>query len=215
MHTDLSGKIPFSPLQQAGLSGERFSSKTLELIEISDAAVLHLHSLDVTDTIRLNLGKFGIDLPAKPNQSRGEEPAALCLRPGEWLLFSQKISAAELMQTIQPIICLSETALLDNSDGLAIFRLSGAGAPWLLSKLSGLDFLSASTVPGSNRVQHCARTRMTGIAVVVHYHQVVDAGSGFVFDLLLDRSLARYLWELLTESASHADELSSITAGPG
>jgi hypothetical protein len=29
----------------------------------------------------------------------------------------------------------------------------------------------------------------------------------FVFDLILDRSLAKYLWQLLLASVPHADEL--------
>jgi hypothetical protein len=50
---------------------------------------------------------------------------------------------------------------------------------------------------------------MAHAAVVVHYHQPVDEDSPFVFDLLFDRSLAKYLWDLLSASANHADDLAN------
>ena len=46
---------------------------------------------------------------------------------------------------------------------------------------------------------------MGKIAVVVHYHQAGD--DQFVFNLIFDRSSAKYLWDLLSESAPHADDL--------
>ena len=64
------------------------------------------------------------------------------------------------------------------SDGLAVFRLSGGGAPWLLGKLSGLDYQA-----GIKTGRHCARTRMGHISVLVHYRQVDDGTFGF--DLVL------------------------------
>jgi sarcosine oxidase gamma subunit len=70
----------------------------------------------------------------------------------------------------------------------------------LLGKLSGLDYLA-----GVKTGAHCARTRMGHIGVLVHYREF-DEGT-FGFDLILDRSYARYFWELLTESAAHADNL--------
>jgi sarcosine oxidase gamma subunit len=91
------------------------------------------------------------------------------------------------------------------SDGFAVFRLQGNGSPWLLCKLSGLDFLA-----GRAAGQHCARTKLGQVAVVIHYHQAEN--KAFVFDLLVDRSYARYLWELLAASAPHADEL-ALTFG--
>jgi sarcosine oxidase gamma subunit len=48
---------------------------------------------------------------------------------------------------------------------------------------------------------------MGHVAVVVHYHQAFTGP--FVFDLVVDRSIAKYLWLLLLESADHAEELTN------
>jgi len=68
------------------------------------------------------------------------------------------------------------------------------------------------TGAGLSQGQHCACTRVAHAAVVVHYHQPGGGDSPFLFDLLFDRSLARYLWELLIASAAHADDLAKTFA---
>jgi len=185
-----------SALRQAGINCLEFSSDSLEMKEISSTSIVRLHSLQ--DPQQLNSGQ--LDLPEKTGQCTGSNPAALCLRPREWLLISNVTEPTELLAYAKSSIGPEQTAIYDNSDGLAIFRLTGNGAPWLLSKLSGLDYL-AGTAAG----EHCTRTIMGKIAVVVHYHQAED--DQFVFDLIFDRSLAKYLWDLLSVSAPHADDL--------
>ena len=185
-----------SALQQAGINYLEFSSDSLEMKEILGASIVRLHSLQ--DVRQLNSGE--LELPEKTGQCRGSNPAALCLRPREWLLISNVTEPVELLAYAKSNLGAERTAIYDNSDGLAIFRLSGSGAPWLLSKLSSLDYL-AGTAAG----EHCTRTRMGKIAVVVHYHKTGD--DQFVFDLLFDRSVAKYLWDLLSISAPHADDL--------
>ena len=185
-----------SALQQAGINCLGFSSDSLEMEEISGASIVRIHSLQ--DARQLNSGQ--LELPEKTGQCSGSNPAALCLRPREWLLISDVAEPVELLAYTKNNLGPERTAIYDNSDGLAIFRLSGSGAPWLLSKLSGLDFL-AGTAAG----EHCTRTRMGKTAVVIHYHQAEE--DQFVFDLVFDRSVAKYLWDLLSQSAPHADDL--------
>ena len=203
-----SGNVLPSPLQQAGMKGAPFHSDTLELKEVTGVTILRLHSLAPAEELAAELEIHGVELPLQPNQSIGSDPAALCLRPNEWLLFSEKSDPESLLNRLRSAIDPARTSLLNNSDGLTTFRLSGQGAPWLLSKLSGLDYLAGSSGDAAER-QHCARTRMAHAAVVVHYHQPGGSESPFVFELLFDRSLAKYLWELLTESAVHADDLAT------
>ena len=191
-------------LQQAGINQTRFSSTSVELEEIRGACILRLHSLEPARELVRTIAAQDIEIPFQCNQATGQDPAALCLRPNEWLLISMQHTAASLTEQLKPAIDPALTTLLDNSDGLVTFRLSGSGAPWLLSKLSGLDFLA-----GADGNQHCARTRMGHAAVVVHYHRPRDASSPFVFDLVFDRSIANYLWSLLTESVPHADDLAA------
>jgi len=211
MNSNEFAAVPPSPLQQAGLQGDPFHSNSIELKEITSATILRLHSLTSAETLAAALETQGLTLPLQTNQSTGSDPAALCLRPREWLLFSEHSEAEHLASQIRPAIDPDQTTLLNTSDGLATFRLSGPGAPWLLSKLSGLDFLGGSS--GAGAVQHCARTRMAHAAVLVHYHRPGDGDLPFVFDLLFDRSLAKYLWELLSESAEHADDLANAFEG--
>lgn len=198
-------EAPSGPLQQAGVTEGRFSGRTLELKELTRATLLRLHSLEDIEQLATRVLGAGISLPLRTGQSTGREPAALCLRPNEWLLFSETQAATALEQPLLAAVNTTHTSVLDHSDGLAVFRLSGKGAPWLLSKLSGLDY-STATREG----QHCTRTRVARIAVVIHYHPAED--ERFSFDLIFDRSVTKYLWDLLIASADHADEL-AITCG--
>ena len=174
------------------------SSDTLEIKELTGAAIVRVHSLP---ELRQS-APMQINLPAKTGHCNGHNPTALCLRPTEWLLISELAEPSDLLQHANSIIDPERTAVTDNSDALTIFRLSGNGAPWLLSKLSGLDYLA-----GAASGEHCTRTRMGHIAVVVHYHQVKQGP--FVFDLILDRSFTKYFGDLLVASTPHADELAN------
>jgi heterotetrameric sarcosine oxidase gamma subunit len=174
------------------------SSDTLEIEELASVAIVRVHSLPEPQ----KPAPLPINLPAKTGHCSGDNPVALCLRPGEWLLVSESTEPSGLLQHAGSIIDPKRTAVTDNSDALTVFRLSGNGAPWLLSKLSSLDY-RAGVASG----EHCARTRMGHIAVVVHYHEVDDGP--FVFDLVFDRSLSEYLGDLLAASAPHADDLAN------
>jgi heterotetrameric sarcosine oxidase gamma subunit len=185
-----------SVLHQAGEDTVEFSSATISIFELAGVSAVRVHGMDDLQAA----GGALPGLPAQTGQCSGGDPAALCLRPRELLFLSETAGPDELLRRVQAGIESRQTTILDVSDGLGLFRLAGDGAPWLLAKLSCLDFLSG-TAAGA----HCARTRMGQIPVVVHYHP--DAGGDFVFDLVFDRSIARYLWNLLRESAPHADDL--------
>ena len=174
------------------------SSDTVEIEELASAAIVRVHSLPELQ----KSAPIPINLPAKTGHCSGDSPIALCIRPREWLLISESVKPSDLLLYACGVIDPERTAVTDNSDALAVFRLSGAGAPWLLSKLSSLDYLA-----GAASGEHCARTRMGHIAVVVHYHEVEDGR--FVFDLVFDRSFSKYLGDLLIASTPHADDLAN------
>ena len=88
---------------------------------------------------------------------------------------------------------------LHDLDGLRQF-LTGAASPWLLVKLCGLDALA-----GVSTGQHGARTRMGDVAIVLHFCPEPDGAPRF--DLVYDRSIAKYLWDLLNDAAPHAEDL--------
>jgi len=187
-----------SALEQAGVKTRVFRNATISLEEIRNRSMVRIHSLQEQPFPE----NAPFTLPAGTGTCSGENPAALCLRPGEWLLVSASTPANALLETVKSRVDPEQTAVLDASDGFAVFRLSGPGAPWLLAKLSCLDFFA-----DIRQGPHCARTKLGHVAVVVHYHQAL-AGP-FVFDLVVDRSFAKYLWLLLLESADHAEELTN------
>jgi heterotetrameric sarcosine oxidase gamma subunit len=190
-------------LQQAGAESTAIQRTHLNLRETGSAAVIRIHSLDTAQITRA-LQQAEIELPATVGQSEGRDPVIMCIRPGEWLVYSEALQADQLLQQLRELGQTDATAIYDASDALASFRISGAAAPWLLAKLSSLDF-----VGGSKAGQHCARTRMGQVAVVVNYRQPGGDDSAYVYDLIFDRSIALYLWQLLQHAADHAEELSA------
>ena len=192
-------------LTQAGLAAQNFRSTSLQLQLVEEVTLLKIHSLESVGSSTMSLAGSDLMLPMTTGQSFGSDPAALCLRPQEWMLFSEIQDGACMMSDLQAAFDPLRTALIDLSHGLTVFRLSGPGAPWLLSKLSCLDFLF-----GHSGTQHCARTRIGHSSVLVHYHQAGD--DKFCFDLIFDRSIAKYMWALLTESSAHADDLTATHA---
>jgi heterotetrameric sarcosine oxidase gamma subunit len=162
--------------------------------------LLRVHTMEEPALLAAGLAQAGIALPLGTNESAGPDPSVVCLRPGEWLLLERHQPAAELLERIQSHVNPSLTSLHDLSDGLGVFRLGGEASPWLLGKLSGLDFLT-----GVSSGPHGARTRIGEIAVVLHFCPEPDGAPRF--DLVFDRSVARYLWELLIDAAPHAEQL--------
>lgn len=178
-----------SALQQAGVEATTFECQTLALEEVTGMSITRLRSTGVP-----------AQLPTETGQCSGDDPTVLCLRPGEWLSVSESLPPGELVARMTTEVGDECTTIHDCSHGLAVLRLRGKGASWLLGKLSGLDYLA-----GAETGAHCASTRMGHISVLVHYREIDETTFGF--DLVLDRSYARYFWELLTESAAHADDL--------
>ena len=185
-----------SALAQAGFGTSCWRSTTMTLSEVTGLDLASLRSLPSIDTGELT----GAGLPVQVGQCKEGDPAVLCLGPAEWLMISEEKNAIPDFLRALETHCNGSLFSTDVSSGLAVIRLSGDGVPWLLSKLSGLDYLS-----GIHAGAHCARTRMGQAGVMVYFHPAPDGTE--VFDLVLDRSLARYLWELLCASAPHADEL--------
>lgn len=192
-----------TPLRQAGVRDTRLERRDLVLREMADLTLLRLHSLEEPAALAAGLAEAGIDLPLETNAATGRNPAVICLRPNEWLLLGGSNDADGLLARVARRLDPRRTALIDVSDGLGVFRLTGAAAPWLLAKLSGLDFLA-----GVATGQHAARTRLGEIAVVVHYHPDPDEAPRV--NLVFDRSVARYLWDLLNDAAPHAGELHAV-----
>jgi heterotetrameric sarcosine oxidase gamma subunit len=187
-----------SALQQSGVESHDFHSETLSLAVLQNTSFIRVHSLSENPLS----ADCSIKLPDKTGQCSDQNPRVLCLRPRDWLVVSDSSRLEELLQQLDEVTDSNATAVLNASDSFTTFRVARAAAPWLLGKLSGLDFLTEK-----NKGPHCAQTKIGHVAVIVHYHQ--PAGGDYVFDLILDRSIAKYLWSLMIESADHAEELNN------
>lgn len=187
--------------QQSGIAQSLFESGDIRIEEVATASVLRLRSLQPAEKVAKSFQGVDIELPLAVNACAGADPRVLCLRRNDWLVLSEQQDPASIRARLLPALADGQTDLIDLSDGLAVMRLSGVAAPWLLAKFSALDFLAAADAG-----PHCARTRMGHAAVVVNHAAVNPA----VFDLILDRSIVAYLWGLLVGEAGHANELSRL-----
>ncbi|HKJ18156.1 MAG TPA: hypothetical protein VJ984_12445 [Xanthomonadales bacterium] len=185
-----------SRLSQSGISDVGHQADALSIQEVENIAVLRLRATSAIDEIHLQ----GHDLPDRTGECSGQVPTILCLRPGEWLVISETTSGESLLSEYEYTQSDQQLYSWDQTDGLAMVRLQGPAAHWLMRKNSGLDFHVTSSTP-----DHCAQCRFGKISVIVHFHRDTE-GTG-VFDLLMDRSLVRYLWTLLVSTAPHAEEL--------
>lgn len=186
-----------SALEQSGMESLKFTTDTLVIRELTGWNIARLRCMPGAAYPQI----FEGELPQTVGESRGAGPVILCLRPQEWLFLDERNGISQSM--IHSATENGTAFWTDLSDGLAVFRLEGTGAPWLLNKLSCLDYQSCHSAD-----DHCARTRMGQVAVVVHFHRKPDNSE--VFDLILDRSIARYLWELLCASAPHVSDLARV-----
>jgi len=182
-------------LLQAGVQEKALRLDSLEIVEPEHAAMIRLHALP-------GAAIPGESLPRQVSQVAGQDPVRQCLRPTEWLIISDQLDAASLLASTRQEFPAPEFSALDHSDGLARLRLSGPAAAWLLNKISGVDF---TTITGSSQPQ-CLQTRLGHVRAVVYVHAAADKQQT-TFDLIVDHSLARYLWELLGNSAAHAEAL--------
>lgn len=180
------------------MDGRELVIGSVRLREMRGLSLLRLRVGDET----LAAGPPMPELPGRTGQCSGKDPVYLCLGPREWLAISASSTPRQLVHDLQSAIDKVFAAAYDLTPGLVVLRLSGYGAPWLLSKLSCLDFIG-----GTAAGEHCARTRMVDAAVTVHYHQPADGE--WCFDVIADRSLASYLWGLLRSCAPHANELTN------
>ena len=194
-----SGFKPDTPMEQAGLENSWYESDEIDFGLLTSVTLLRLQSFLPVGELNTSLAESGVLLPAKVNEAKGQDPSALCLAPNDWLIFSEYLKKDLIFEQFQGRINPADTKLIDVSSTYAVFRISGPAAPCLLSKLCGLNFRS-----GIKAGQHCARTRLERADAILHYHQPGSGAVPFVFDVIIDRSLAHYFWQLLNSNLQHA-----------
>jgi sarcosine oxidase subunit gamma len=131
-----------------------------------------------------------LSLPASPLTAAGQDPVALWVSPDQWLIMSETLSPAALVQRCEQALRDVLNIVTDVSDALICIVVEGARARDLLAMGSGVDFDARTFPPG-----RCVRTRFAKIAVVIH------AVAEERFEVICDRSLAHYVGQWLERAA--------------
>jgi sarcosine oxidase subunit gamma len=131
----------------------------------------------------------GTALPQQPNTWAGTDPIIWWVSPDAWLIQSAREGdelAAQLRADCVNLLC----AITDLSDALVTIAVEGPDAGAVLARGCGLDLRA-----GSFGAQACARTRLAQLPVLIRR----PAASRF--ELVVDRSAARYLQDWLVDAA--------------
>ena len=128
---------------------------------------------------------------AEPLCAADFEPHSLWVGPGHWLLVSDTIEPAALIERSHEALVGIVYNAVDQSAGLAVFRIAGYGGRELLATGTGLDLRADRFSIGA-----CCRTRLANIAATV------VATNPETLEIYLDRSYAHYFGKWLTESMS-------------
>ena len=191
-----------SRLAQCGTDARPFLLDSLSIAEISSFYAARIRSVRSLDPSKL----IDMSLPAEIGTCHGHDPVTLCLGPNEWLRIGESSLLGNPTSANQPLD--SGFYQWNETDGLGIFRVTGDAAPWLMSKNSGLDFQVSPKTPGQ-----CVRCKFGKIAVLVFCRRGENQSGEF--NLVVDRSVMKYLWTLLISTAPHAVELYDSHKIPG
>jgi sarcosine oxidase subunit gamma len=135
--------------------------------------------------------KFGYDLPSKLGFTQQSLTRAVCVAPGQWLVVRTDGDDAALERELSS--GLGETAsIFDQTNGRAMFRMSGPRAREALSKGVVLDLHPSVFGPGS-----AASTSIAYIAVT--FWQIDNLPT---YELVVFRSFAESLWHWLINAGA-------------
>ncbi len=184
--TNISVFQAAAPLDPAlGIKGASFSIQAgalLGMIRVQGRAVAQ----ELTTVVQQHTG---LALPEPGTVSRSDMHRLHWLTPQEWLLVTaegaEHAIAADLAAAWQGQ-ALYATVI---SDSRAVIEVSGPDAPTLLAQGCALDFHATQFA-----VLHSTVTRFAGVAAMVTRIE------GDCFELVVDRALARYVWDWLAES---------------
>jgi sarcosine oxidase subunit gamma len=139
---------------------------------------------------------LGIDLPVKPCTSSGNDSiSVLWLGPDEWLLVTADATDTTLVNALQTSIAQTFSKLTDISSGQTIIRISGDKTPGLLARGCTLDLH-----PRVFGVGQCAQSAIAKSPALIH--RVCDTDQTLVFNIIVRRSFADYLWRWLEDAAN-------------
>jgi len=152
----------------------------------SQVSIERLEGLSI---VSLKISRNSIDIAR--DQLAPVSSKCLWFGPDQCLLVSDSITADSLINQCNESLADILHHAVDNSAGLAAFRIVGPGARDLLAAGCGIDFRTEKFPAGS-----CCRTQFAQVAVII------VAGGTEQFDIFVDRSFENYLGEWLRDSSS-------------
>lgn len=132
-------------------------------------------------------------LPLIPNTFLvREQRRVYWLGPDEWLVVGPPNDHSPIHGALQSVLAGRHAALTEVGHGQTIFRFTGPGSRDLLARGCPLDLHSRAFGVGQ-----CAQTRFAKAPVMV---ALDDAAP--IFDLVVRRSFAEYLWDALVDAGA-------------
>ena len=133
--------------------------------------------------------RYGLDLPTTPKRAEQGDLAFIWSGPGQWLAVAEdgRDLARELTDAVGAFAAVS-----DQSDGLAVLRVSGPHARDALIKGVGLDLHPRAFGPGD-----------AAVTVIAHIGaQLWQLDDRPTYEIAVYRSFAGSLWRWLEASAA-------------
>jgi heterotetrameric sarcosine oxidase gamma subunit len=131
-------------------------------------------------------------LPERLNSGLGEDPVYCRVGPETWLLVSARHEGAELADAARIACARRSSAITDLSDAHACIGVEGPRALEILIRGCGLDFAAFGD-------DACTRTRFAQLPVMLR------RASSDRFELLVDRAVAKQLFDWLQDAAAGLD----------
>ena len=130
---------------------------------------------------------LGIALPASPQEIAENTLTAYWLAPNDWLLVNPSEDADNIEVALRASADGATAVVTDVTDAYSIIDVSGEDAVTRLAEGCSVDLDSSVFPPG-----RYALTRLQHLSVILH--KLDDATR---FRLLVDRNVARFLWDRL------------------
>lgn len=138
----------------------------------------------------------GQAMPGQGEIRAGKKGSVAWMSPDELLLMVDHAAAAESVAALDKALAGEHALAVDVSDARAVFRVSGPGAREVMAKLTPANVAPGAFAPGQFR-----RTRLAQVAAAFH---MPDETS---FEIVCFRSVARYVFDLLSVSAREGGEV--------
>lgn len=184
---------PFSGVAAPGRSGSRRGPAEVFAEPLDGRAVVMLIGRASDEAVSASLRQtLACELPTRPVVSAGDAVSVLWAGPGRWVIVSDAEQSGEALLERLAGVAEQKASLLDQSDGLALLRLSGPNVRDALAKGLPIDLHPRAFSTGD--------TAITAIAHVTA--QIWQTSDAPVFELAVARSFAASFWNWLEHAAA-------------